>query len=158
MTFDLMQFRDEIVKPSLIAIGLYGDNAVNLLLGTCAQESQFGRFLFQKGGPAVGCYQMEPKTYNYLWDTYIEPNVAMKAKIRLFLGYTIKPDPKRMASDLFLATILARLHYFAIKTAIPEKDNLQALAEYYKKYYNTYQGKATVEQFMENYHRYVDTF
>ena len=45
-------------ESTLKAIDLYSDEAVSLMLGTCAQESAFGRYRRQLGnGPALGIYQ-----------------------------------------------------------------------------------------------------
>ena len=158
MSINVIQFRDYIIKPALSAIGLQSDSAVNLLLGTAAQESHMGSYIVQMGlgySGGIGIYQMEAGAYHNVWDNHIAPNVALIAKIRLFLGYNGKPNPQRMASDLSLASIMCRFYYYAIKKPLPESDNLKDLAEYWKKYYNTALGKGTIEQFMGNYEKYI---
>ena len=69
----------------------------------------------------------------------------------IHLGYTGKPQPARMATDLALATIMCRLYYSRIKEPLPRAGDLPAMAAYYKRYYNTPKGKATEQQFIDNY-------
>jgi hypothetical protein len=132
--------------------------AVNLLLGTAAQETNMGEFLLQRsigirGG--IGLYQMQQSAYDQLWDNVISKNVALRAKLRLMLGYEGRPMASRMASDLFLATAMARLYYYVIKVPLPDSNDIEGMASFYKKWWNTPSGKATEEQFIENYKRYV---
>jgi hypothetical protein len=159
MTINCSQLKTVIVEPALNCIGLFSDAAVNLLLGTTAQETLMGRYIVQTdiapfdGG--IGIYQMQQKTYDYIWDRRIEASVAMKAKIKLYLGYDGKPMAARMASDLALATIMARLYYANNLEMLPEANDLKGLARYYKIYWNTMSGSATEDQFIANYKEYV---
>lgn len=158
MAFDIYEFREDVVKPALAAINLLSASAVNLLLGTCAQETAFGTFLIQKkigyeGG--LGIYQMERNTYNFVWDAKVQPSPAVRAKIRVYLGYDGKPPAYRLVSDLALATIMARLYYHTFTEPLPEPNDIPGLARYYKLYWNTPNGAATEQQFISNYERYV---
>src|SRR5258706_9966058 len=105
MTINCSQLRDIIIKPALIAIGLNSEAAINLLLGTAAQESNMGTYVKQTTGPALGLFQCEPLTYDDIWDRLVQPSVAMKAKIQLYCGYSGKPAAKRLMFDMSLATI-----------------------------------------------------
>lgn len=51
------------IEPVLRDFDLYSENAVNLILGTIAVESNMGRYYYQVNGPAIGIGQMEPNTY-----------------------------------------------------------------------------------------------
>jgi hypothetical protein len=71
MAFDKKQFRD-LIQRTLQDLGMHSESAVNLLLGTAAQESQFGTYFRQiGGGPALGVFQMEPDTEIDIWDNYL---------------------------------------------------------------------------------------
>lgn len=155
MTIDCIQLRDIIIKPSLSALGLLSDSAVNLILGTAAVESEMGKYIVQNGGPAVSIYQIEPRTYSYIWDRHIENSRSMKAKVKLLLGYDGKPQPIRMASDLILATVMARLIYANVLEKLPESNDIKGMARYYKIYFNTMSGKSTEEKFIEKYNLYI---
>lgn len=154
MAINCIQLRDVVIRPALQAIGYLSDDAVALLLGTCAQETQLGRYLIQtsigfKGG--IGIYQIETPSYHDVWNNCVEPFPSMRAKLQIYLGYAGKPQSARMATDLSLATIMCRLYYSRIKEPLPKADDLPAMAAYYKRYYNTPKGKATEQQFIDNY-------
>jgi hypothetical protein len=146
VSFDPKQFRkvvDAVIygfDPSLATPG-----AVNLVLGTCAQESKFGTYLRQLGGgPALGVFQMEPATFDWLRETYRVKWPELSDRRALELVW-----------DLRLAVIMCRLRYLPDSEPIPPADDLRGLATYYKRIYNTPLGAATPEQFVDNYKRYV---
>lgn len=146
MSFDPKQFR-QLVDAVLYGFDpvLASPGAVNLVLGTCAQESRFGTYLRQLGGgPALGVFQMESATFDWLRETYRVKWPELSDKLAL-----------EMVWDLRLATIMCRLRYLPDAQAIPEADDLRGLATYYKRVYNTRLGAATVEEFEENYRKYV---
>lgn len=49
-----------------------------------------------------------------------------------------------------------RAHYRRRPEPIPS--DIQSIAEYWKRWYNTYQGKGTVNEFLENYHATCNRF
>lgn len=152
---DARQLKEIIISPVLTALGMNSPSAVNLLLGTAAQETKMGKYIKQIKGPALGIYQMEPLTYRYLWDVRIEKSVPMRAKIKLMLGYSTRPPAERMASDLMLATLMSRLHYYYVPESLPDKDDIMGLATYWKTHYNTRLGDGTIQEFIDAYYRYV---
>jgi hypothetical protein len=153
------QLRDLIVIPVLKSLNLFSDAAVALILGTAAQETHMGDYLVQtnlpvgKGG--LGIYQIEEVTYNRIWDEEIQKNPERKNTIVKILGYIDKPSPERLISDLALSTVIVRLYYYQINDPLPSYKDIVGLAKYYKKYYNTEKGKATLREFIINYHEYV---
>lgn len=152
---DCRQLKEIVVVPALTALGLNTPSAVNLLLGTAAVESQMGKYIKQIKGPALGIYQMEPRTYLDIWLRLIDPKIALKAKIKLLLGYEGKPPAERLSSDLMLATIMTRLYYFSIPQSLPDKDDIMGLGTYWKDHYNTHLGAGSVQEFTDAYYRYV---
>lgn len=158
MSINCHQLKVYVVEPTLKAIGLYSESAVALILGTCAQESNMGRYLHQiGGGSALGIYQMESPTYNDIWLNTVETNKALKAKILLYTGYNGKPPPIRLISDMALATIMTRLHYKRVPSPLPEAKDVDGLAYYWKNHYNTHLGKGTVDEFKHNFRSLVTT-
>ena len=61
------------------------------------------------------------------------------------------PDEKKwefiLTTNLAAQIVMCRLHYRRVPKPLPK--SLIDQANYYKKYYNTYKGKATPEHFME---------
>lgn len=57
---DPQQMKELIIIPVLQAMGKFSPAAVNLMLGTMAQESSCGKYLKQlDDGVALGVFQME---------------------------------------------------------------------------------------------------
>ena len=151
--FDRAQFR-ELIEDVLQAIGLHSPAAVNLLLGTAAQESRLGTYLRQMGqGPALGVFQMEPATEKDLWANYLQYHPELVKKIAATTGAT-GPGPQ-LRWNLAYQIAMARVHYLRKKPPMPAADDIAGLAAYWKQHYNTQLGKGSVEEFMANYRRYV---
>jgi len=154
MSFDKHQFR-ELIADTLEEIGLYSEDAVNLLMGTAAQESGFGTYLKQlKNGPALGVFQMEPTTFKDILEKYLKHKKNLYCRVYDALGYDFVPnDPELLVYNLKFAIIMARIHYRRVPEPLP--NDLSGYAKYYKKYYNTHLGKGTEEEFIRNYKEYV---
>jgi hypothetical protein len=143
--FDKHQFKDLIVRVLSEHPELLSDSAINLLLGTAAQESQFGRYLRQiGGGPALGVFQMEPETFEWLRSVYFDvyPEISTR-------------QSEELEWDLKLATLFARLRYRVIPSKLPGADDIPALAKYWNDHYNANPNAGTDAEFIENYHRFV---
>lgn len=145
------QLKSLVIEPVLKDYTLYSEAAVNLLLGTCAQESRMGYYLKQVKGPALGIYQMEPKSHHDICE-----NVIRAHPDRFIYKNDENDEVDGLVSDLKYATIMCRLQYWRFPEALPKANDIEGLAKYWKKYYNTEKGKGTVEQFVENYHKYVE--
>ncbi len=141
----------KLAQKTLIEIGFYTPESLNLVLGTIAQESRFGHYIEQIKGPAKGICQMEPNTYDDIWNNYLKYKPELKDKV---LKLSVTADSaEEMVWNLKLAIAMCRVHYLRVKEAIPFGINEQA--KYYKKYYNTHLGAATTQQYIDNYKKYV---
>lgn len=136
----------DLVERTLKEINLYSPAAANLLLGTCAQESSFGTYIkqlgFDTGKGALGVFQMEHPTFDDLQRRYGD-------KFPVIKSFTFG----QMEWDLKAQIIMARIKYYSCPGPIP--DDLNGQAKYYKKWYNTELGAATVEEYLTNYDKYV---
>lgn len=149
------QFRKLIVQSTLYDLMLYSENAEELLVFTCAVESDGGTYLQQLKGPAIGIYQMQPVTYNDLWQNYIKSNGPLM--LRLFSNFCVAsiPSEDRLIYDLRFATAMTRIFYDRIKQLLPSAKDENAIWEYYKEYYNTSLGAAQKDSAMEKYHAFL---
>lgn len=145
---DSGQLRDLVIVPTLKDYNLYSPRAVNLLLGTCAQESHMGKWLKQLKGPALGIYQVEPPTYRDVLD---RAPTAIVRRMRSEWGFTLREGA--LIYDLRYATLISRLFYWLIPKPIPT--SLEGQAKYWKRYYNTYLGSGTYKDYIRNYNRFV---
>jgi hypothetical protein len=160
MSFSPKQFRGLITdvlkgfaglcgKPSL-----YSEDAVELLMLTAAQESHLGKYIHQIRGPALGVFQMEPATQRDIFDNYLSYHQDILDVYNTFIAAGI-PWDVQMKGNLPLQIIATRLFYYRLPSALPSKDDVDAMAAYWKKYYNTYLGKGTVEEAVHNYKRFA---
>lgn len=142
------QLRSEIIRPALVAVGLYSKPAENLVFGTACVESQCGEYICQLNGPAVGIFQMEPATHDDIYKNFLKYKPELKAKVmKLFApGLSVAENLK---SNLMYAAAMCRIHYLRVSQPIPE--DLQSQAEYWKKYYNTAKGRGSVKKYLDAY-------
>ena len=151
------QLREFIIKPALYDLNMNSEDAEELLLFTCAVESLGGTYIKQVNGPALGIYQMEPTTYNDIWQNFI----MKKQSLLLILGSNFNafslPDEQRLMYDLRFATVMTRIHYLRVSANLPSKDDIQSIWEYYKKYYNTYLGSAKQHESIDKYLSFIKT-
>ena len=152
---DNKQLREQIIKPALDSLQMYSDNAMELLVFTCACESLGGTYVKQVKGPALGIYQMEPATYTDIWENYIKHRSSLVQLLALNFSSPSIPNPERMVYDLRFATAMARLHYRRRSEPLPHHTDIEAIWEYYKKYYNTHLGKAEKEESIKHYRKFV---
>lgn len=157
MAINSEQLRTLIIRPTLEYLGLWSQSAENLLLGTAAQESHMGTYIAQIKGPALGIYQMEPATHNDIYNNYLGHRHDIGAKIADLMDQSwIDLEPwDKMAGNLYYATAMARVHYLRVSEKLPEATDIEGLARYWKKYYNTELGKGTEGEFTDNYRKYV---
>ena len=129
----------------------YSDTAVELLMMTAAHESKLGTYLAQMNGPALGMFQMEPATEEDIWDNYLHYRPELELAISQFSMGDVYPE--EMKWNLKYAIVMARIHYYRVPQALPE--GYKELAEYAKEHYNTQEGKATSEKYLEDYYKYA---
>lgn len=155
--FKAEQLRELIIKPVLIDLLMLSDEAVELLLFTCANESLGGTYLKQIHGPALGIYQMEPETYNDIWQNYIMTRNDLKLLLLHNFDAARMPSEERMVYDLRFATAMARIHYRRVREALPNPNDTMAMFNYYKAYYNSYAGKANYADSLRAYLRFKNS-
>jgi len=120
--------------------------AIELLLMTGAAESDFGRFLWQKGGgPAKGFFQIEPATHNSIFQYFFYKRHPMFRQ----------KDHSELATDLRYQIIVARGIYADKPGALPSAEDIKGLATYHKVHWNTFLGKATIEGTIKKYNQFV---
>lgn len=148
---DNEQLRTYIIAPALASLQLYSKDAEELLVFTCAVESDGGTYVQQKNGPAVGIYQCEPNTHNDIWRNYILRRNQLVTQLAMNFNVNGVPDARRLVTDLAYATAICRIHYLRISDKIPSCTDVDAIWAYYKKFYNTEKGKAKKEASIQKY-------
>jgi hypothetical protein len=151
MTINAAQFSAQIVVPTLELLesqaGVpYSDTVYYLVMGTIAQESLLGTYLVQAGGPALGLGQIEPATLAALINGLSPKEAAALASLA-----TPASPTHNVVSNLAYAVAITRLYYWQIPAALPKKNTVADLFAYYKRWYNTPEGSATLAQFAQNW-------
>lgn len=160
MSFNKLQLRAKItaVLKHLEPEIPFSETAVELLMLTCAQETHLGKYLYQVKGPARGIFQIEPATEKDMWRTLAQSGTtkmeALRAKIGKMMFITEPKGLTNMEMNLAYQIAMARFFYYRIPKALPDYD-IEEMAKYWKKYFNTYLGKGTVEEAVKNYGRFV---
>jgi len=121
--------------------------AVRLLLMIAAHESGGFTYCKQVNGPALGVFQMEPPTYRAVLE-YLERSGRFPSIPRNL-------REERLVFDADFAAAIARVYLVSKPEPLPEADDLDGLAEYAKKHWNTYLGKATPEQYHRAFLKHV---
>lgn len=120
--------------------------AVRLLLMIAAHESGGFTYCKQKGGPALGLFQMEPPTFAHVMD-YLKRSERFPA---------VRPLPvERLVIDAEYAAAVARVYLYSFPEPLPDADDLAGLAAYAKKYWNTNAGRATPEKYLRDFKTHV---
>jgi hypothetical protein len=154
------QIRRLVIQPALQTLSdmtpcKYSEVAENLLIGTCATESNMGRFIKQHPtGPACGIFQIEPATAASILDNFVKFRPAFKTVIDHFM--TSEPLPQQLITNLSLQVVIARLVYYIKPQPLPTNaHDIHELGNYWKAHYNTAAGKGTAQKFVDDYARYV---
>lgn len=168
---DAKDLRDLIIIPTLEKLSEYDPRmnspaAVNLLLGTCAQESDMGFFIKQIRGPALGWFQVEPATHDSLWEHYLGQK-SKRPLARLVTGLAahdsiewgddraaIRVDHAQLLNP-FYATAIARIKFWTIVEPLPEADDLESIGKYWDTYYNANPNAGTVMDFLASWNLFI---
>lgn len=144
------QLREYVTRPVLKKMGVYSEAAEELLMLTAAQESLCGKFVHQVGGPALGIYQMEPATHDDIWDNFLRYKSGLREVVQR-LGRLSAELP----GNLYYATAMTRVHYLRVDERLPSAMDVDGLANYWKRHYNTIKGAGTVAEAVGHYNKFA---
>jgi len=147
------QFRELIIKPALSVVGGFTPAAEQLVLGTALQESRLEFIKQLGGGPALGLFQMEPATYEDIWNNYLKFRKDLSDKVKTLAAPTTAdhPSPNELIGNMWYAAAMCRIHYMRVSDPLPKAGDIPGMAAYWKEFYNTIQGAGTEEEFEENW-------
>ena len=154
VVMETSHLREYVIRPTLEYLGLWSESAENLLLGTAAQESHMGKYLVQLGGPALGIYQIEPATHTDVYESYLKYKQELKNKVESLLTTALFKE-QNLIFNLAYSSAICRVIYYRKPASLPDADDVEGLAQYWKKHYNTVLGAGTVGEFIANYNHYV---
>jgi hypothetical protein len=137
----------KIIKYTLKKLAMDSEEARALIFATGNAESGY-RVLEQIGGPAIGFFQVEPNTIADVWDNYVFYRPEIKTDL-WSLGFDESNMSGSVMASIALQVAFARLQYKRDPNKLPDMGNKAAMAEYWKRVYNTELGRGTVKHFLE---------
>lgn len=148
---DSKQLREHVIQPVLKDMGMHSQAAENLLVMIAAHESKMGTYLKQIKGPALGIYQMEPVTAIDIMDNFVKKRPDLYARVQGYMTGMGGGRKHDLVGNLMFQTALARVFFLRFKEPLPDAHDLEGLAAYAKKYWNTCLGKASAEDYLKAY-------
>ena len=140
----------EIAEHALYRLDSYSDDALALVVRTGMAESDYRALKgYGEGNPAIGFWQVEPATLNDMVTNYIKYRPHYEKNL-ISLGMNFNKDMiMSVMSNMAVQAGLCRLHYRRDKDPLPSWDDIEGQAKYWKRVYNTVEGRGTVEHFIK---------
>ena len=138
---NLSAIKRQIILPVLEAINLGGNAAVNLATGTGLVESRFMHDR-QINGPALGWFQMEPRTHDDIWLNFLNYRSDLANRILSVSGLTGIPEAENLLQNKAYSVCMCRVQYLRTPEPLPSATDAAALSAYHKQHYNTVLGQA----------------
>ena len=139
---------EDIVHWTLNKMDMYSKDAFALVMRTGFAETGFKHLKQMGDGPALGFFQVEPKTIMDTMDNYAKYRPKVQEDLYK-LGFHESDVAYRVMSNIALQVAFCRLKYRRDRKAIPSASDIEGQAKYWKRVYNTRLGKGTVEHFLE---------
>ncbi|MFV3126104.1 hypothetical protein [Niveispirillum sp. KHB5.9] len=160
MLRSIAYLRHSIVAPALAEVAdvarlphFASEAAIDLVMATAAAESEFSALHQVGGGPALGLWQIEPRTAQDIWVNYLDHRVDLAKAVRRFL-HTGSRD-QQLASNLAYGAIACRAIYLRRPEPLPRHGDIPGYAAFWKAHYNTPQGKGVPAEFEARYARLI---
>ncbi|WP_349934553.1 hypothetical protein [Acetobacter sp. A11-2] len=129
------------ILPALEAINLSGEAAVNLVTGTGLVESGFIHDR-QINGPALGWFQMEPRTHDDIWRNFLRYRPDLANRVLAASSLTGLPGAENLVQNRAYSACMCRVQYLRTPEPLPSATDAAALSAYHKQHYNTALGLA----------------
>lgn len=122
-------FRQIIVRPTLVKLGRWSPSLENLLIGTAAQASGLGLQL--KSDQGYGIYQLDSALHQTVWDRFLAFDADLASAVRGLASqreFLAQPHLE-LATNLSYATAIAWGVYAHRNAIIPDDaTNIEGLA------------------------------
>lgn len=144
----LTMIRDHIVIPALGACGIHSAARERLVMATGLAESHFEAVRQKGGGPALGYFQMESMTHDDIWARYLGASKRQALLDGLRALSDTPGEARELECNPFYAAAMCGIHYLRVAAPLPHPNDIEGMAGYWKRYYNTAAGKGTVQGFI----------
>ena len=145
----------DLIRKTLKRMNMWSEDAEELVYLTGLVESGY-KYIYQLGsGIARSFYQVEAFTAKDSLDNYLSYRkdklgdfaVALQRSPEELLDMSEKDLQELLWHDMAAGIAFCRIKYRRVPEAIP--GDLEGMARYWKKYYNTEHGAGTVKHFLD---------
>jgi len=172
MTYTPQQFL-ALCDTALSPLGLSNDGANYLLLGTCSEESSmganrrqfnctglvgaFGIMGIQLNALALVRHYLDHHNPNLLAavEKLYQEDVVSDNGIHTYTPTSVELDCANLQYNDPYAVAIARCLYYSIQVPLPDFDDIEAQAGYWKRWYNRSPNGGTTDDFIHNYNTLV---
>lgn len=127
-----------------------------LMLATCYQETHLGEYRdLTRYGAGTGVMQFDKMPYE---DIKNRSKRYYEICLKEFNIDIDKMDYRELELSPLASIVMARIKYKLVPYAIPKWDDFEGIWGYYKKWYNSRLGKATIEEFEVSYHKALEEY
>jgi len=145
----------ELIQNVLWGIGLDSESARELVFRTGKVESNYEYLMQLNDGPAKGFFQCEPWVAKDICMNFLKYRPPLMKQVARCIyvdeKYFTFPEESDwtwiLTYNISAQIAMCRLHYRRVPKPLPK--SIEDQANYWKKYYNTSQGKGSVEDFIE---------
>jgi len=103
-----------------------------------------------KGNPALSFWQIEPDTAEDILNNFVAFRPIIRGRLEgLGLIWDERYDSSYLEYNMALAISLCRLKYWRDKEQLPMNGDIEGMAKYWKRVYNTELGKGTIQHFID---------
>jgi hypothetical protein len=149
---------ESIVHDTLYKIDMHSDDAVALIMGTGAVESQFKYLKQLNDGPARSWWQVEPATGLDNYDNYLQYRLGIREKLSVaclgnsnmtYMDMTYETVEQLLEINIAFAISMARIKYRRVPKPLPDQLDIEGQADYWLKYYNA-GGKGSKSKYISS--------
>jgi len=137
-----------VIRPVNSLLGMQSRSADRLVLYTMATESDLMYVRQRPSGPARGLGQVEPATHEDIWTNFLDYRPELAERVLTLIAPDFAPTPDKMIANHWYSAAMVRLKYYRDPEPLPQPADIENMAEYWKRVYNTPQGKGKVSDFV----------
>ena len=150
---NIEQLRRYVIIPALDRLEIHSLAREQLVLFTGVIESNLTHLDQinsgeERPGPAYGIFQMEKATHDDIITNFVSHKPSLKQRLD-----TLKLDGMaghlQMHGNLYYAAAMCGIHYLRAKAPLPDQGDLESMAKYWKRYYNTILGSGIEAEFIK---------
>lgn len=152
------ELKETIIEPVLEAMYMSSPRATQMLLAIAAVESDMCKNLKNTLCSSLGPWQIEKKTFEDIKDRYLmrHDKQQLRDDVENVCDVKLENLPfEELLTNFKLGCAFARIRLWWVSTPLPEANDIEGLAVYWKEHYNTALGAGTEQDFVDKYNKYV---